>query len=147
MIVNKSLAKEIVALSELSDRPSLVALSYALRHPETWPKDFVWNYSKCTSCAVGLALRLWPDALQLPDGQRAQETWIAREMAMGHRDAVHTFFGLARGYWAVKKRRLWFSTREWTVAWSAVTADHVADAIDAYLKKSERLPERVLTVE
>lgn len=50
-----ALAIEVSALSRLTDRPSLTALSYALRHPGTWPKDFVWDYSDCTTCAIGLA--------------------------------------------------------------------------------------------
>ena len=40
-------------------KPSIAALSYALRHRETWPKDFKWNFFCCTTCAMGLAARLW----------------------------------------------------------------------------------------
>jgi hypothetical protein len=41
------------------DKPSLHALSYALRHPDTWPRSFVWDYKKCDQCAMGLAHGLW----------------------------------------------------------------------------------------
>lgn len=33
-------------------------LVHALRHPETWPPDFEWDYGRCPSCAMGLAWRL-----------------------------------------------------------------------------------------
>lgn len=41
------------------DKPSLHALSYALRHPDTWPEGFMWNYNQCHQCAMGLAHQLW----------------------------------------------------------------------------------------
>lgn len=46
--------------------PSVAALSYALRHRETWPTGFEWNYLRVGSCAIGLADRLWGYAVQLP---------------------------------------------------------------------------------
>jgi hypothetical protein len=39
--------------------PSLSSLSYALRHPETWPDAFFWDYEDCKSCAIGLTCQLW----------------------------------------------------------------------------------------
>ena len=121
----------IAKLSQIADRPSLVALSYALRHPETWPEDFVWDYSDCTTCAIGLATRLWP-SMNCPAEQKVQETWIAREMAMSHREAVNIFFGMApemivRDQWYRKQVKFDFD---------AVRADDVADAIDRYLQVS-----------
>jgi hypothetical protein len=41
------------------DKPSLRGLAYVLRHPELWPSDFVWEFSDCDACAMGLAFRLW----------------------------------------------------------------------------------------
>lgn len=41
------------------DKPSLENLSYVLRHPETWPEGFIWNYAHCSQCAMGLAYELW----------------------------------------------------------------------------------------
>jgi hypothetical protein len=123
-----ALDAEVQALASISDKPNLTALSYALRHPETWPADFVWDYSNCTRCAVGLALRLWPD-LKLPTGQSAQETWIAREMAMSHREAVKIFFKMGP---LKEVKRGWFR-KEFIADYRRVRADDVADAIDRYL--------------
>ena len=39
--------------------PSLENLAYALRHRETWPLGFRWNYCSAYGCAIGLAERLW----------------------------------------------------------------------------------------
>jgi hypothetical protein len=120
---------EVTALSRITDRPNLVALAYALRHPETWPADFVWDYRNCASCAVGLSLRLWP-ALKLPDGQQAQMTWIAREMAMPYGPAKQIFYGLG------PSKRVsdgWFRSK-WVADFKRVSPDDVADAIDRYLK-------------
>jgi len=41
-------------------------LSFALRHPDTWPKDFDWNYADCNRCAMGLAHRMWPKQVPEP---------------------------------------------------------------------------------
>ena len=35
---------ETEALFQDLSKPSLHALSYALRHPDTWPEGFVWDY-------------------------------------------------------------------------------------------------------
>ena len=47
----------------MSDRkngpPSLKPLSFMLRHKETWPEDFEWNFMSCDNCAMGLAKRTW----------------------------------------------------------------------------------------
>jgi hypothetical protein len=41
-------------------KPSLSALSHALRNPDQWPKDFgPWDYSCYGTCAVGLAAKMW----------------------------------------------------------------------------------------
>jgi hypothetical protein len=126
---------EVESLARTTTRPSLHALAYALRHPETWPPDFVWDYSDCECCAVGLALRLWP-ALALPDDQKARETWIAREMAMPHRDAVRIFFRLGPTK-IVTKKDGWFRTKQVRhLDFDAVHADDVADAIDRFLAVS-----------
>lgn len=53
-------------MSNLDDRvkallakPSLEALSYILRHEETWPKNFSWNFDGFFSCAIGLSQQIW----------------------------------------------------------------------------------------
>src|SRR6267142_7011490 len=40
-------------------KPSLKALSHLLRHREMWPQGFIWNYSMCDQCAMGLARAMW----------------------------------------------------------------------------------------
>lgn len=137
--MSDTMTKEVQALSKIMDRPNLVGLSYGLRHPETWPADFVWNYSDCRTCGIGLALRLWPQ-MKMPSGpnqeeaQRAKETWIAREMAMSHREAKNIFFGLYSGAKEVEAGvGFWGRKTRMVKDFSGVTADDVADAIDKYL--------------
>lgn len=48
------------------EAPSMRALSYMLRHQETWPAGFEWNYRNCHSCAMGLAYKTWK-SIQCPD--------------------------------------------------------------------------------
>lgn len=141
---------EVQALSRITDRPNLVALAYSLRHPETWPADFVWDYRNCTKCAIGLSLRLWPK-LQLPQGQMAQQTWIAREMAMPYDAAKLMFFGLGPPirvgrYGAHRRSKGWFRAPHWIADQSAVTPDDVANAIDQYLDGSAVTPDHVANV-
>lgn len=128
-----SIDREVQALSRIADRPNLQALAYALRHPETWPGDFVWDYRECTCCAIGLSLRLWPK-MDLPNSQPARQTWIAREMAMSYREAKTIFFELAPVKTVIVKHG-WFrkKTSRRVYQFACVTPDHVADAIDRYL--------------
>jgi hypothetical protein len=42
--------------------PSLRNLAFILRHKETWPPGFYWNYCRADSCALGLAVRVWKEA-------------------------------------------------------------------------------------
>lgn len=46
--------------------PSLENLAYVLRHRETWPPDFEWDYRKLSCCAVGLSIRLWGCGYYIP---------------------------------------------------------------------------------
>jgi hypothetical protein len=55
----RHLRSKVVANQSNDYSPSLIGLSYALRHPETWPEGFAWNYNDCKSCAIGLACQLW----------------------------------------------------------------------------------------
>jgi hypothetical protein len=52
------IAFPLAAIVDLT-RPSLAALAYALRHRETWPAGFVWNYRYADTCALGLSHQLW----------------------------------------------------------------------------------------
>lgn len=53
---------------------TLADLAWRLRHPETWPPGFKWDYGNCSSCAMGLAVRLldqpFPDDI---------ENWMANQ--------------------------------------------------------------------
>lgn len=42
---------------------TLEGLAWRLRHPETWPKGFVWNFEYCHTCAMGL---LWMELAGAP---------------------------------------------------------------------------------
>jgi hypothetical protein len=136
---DRALSTEVKGLTDIMDKPNLVGLSYALRHPETWPKDFIWDYKSCDACAVGLARRLWATRFSsfplrgrnLEEIQNARETFVAREMAMSHREAKRIFFHLHSDVRKVKDG--WFRSKT-IMDFSGVTADDVADEIDEYLK-------------
>lgn len=133
-----SLDDQVKALVGLSQKPSLVALAYALRHPETWPEGFVWDYGSCADCAMGLASELWSDRKSPdPDDSDAMRSWIAREMALPLGRADDIFFGLAPI--VTKKVKVgWFRSRtEGKPDWDAVYPEDVADAIDRYLASAE----------
>jgi hypothetical protein len=53
--------------------PSLEALAYALRHPETWPKGFAFDFESCPCCAMGLARALWYPREEIG---KSAESWI-----------------------------------------------------------------------
>ena len=55
------------------DQP-LRQLSHALRHPETWPPGFVFNYRRSKTCAIGLAHEL---------GMLPSPGWLAAKKAFG----------------------------------------------------------------
>lgn len=114
-------------LARQAEGPNLPALSYALRHPETWPEGFVWDYGNCRTCAVGLTGKLW--CKSRPSNEPGNTTWIAAEMAMPYRDAQNIFFFLGR--WRTVKNG-WFR-KERKFDRRQVTPDDVADAIDRYL--------------
>jgi hypothetical protein len=114
--------REDTFLQDLS-KPSLHALSYALRHPDTWPEGFVWNYAQCAQCAMRLAHRLWR---QIPRPENDTGTSVmARSFAMPYEEANKIFF-LAHHVWGPFYRQM-----------AAVTPEIVADKIDAYIKRAE----------
>lgn len=103
---------------------TLADLSQRLRHPETWPEGFVWDYGDCASCAIGLAWRL-----TMPADKRKPadwEIWLAEQFPdCGDENgeflndaAWHIFFLLHYGH----------DCRP-----SKITPVMVADAIDAWL--------------
>ena len=103
----------IIARSE----PSLAALSHALRHPETWPEGFEWDYRRVDRCALGLADRLWPDGRKL---------------------LAHLSYATARRIFCDAKPSAW----PWFFRWSRVTPSRVADLLDeemANVAKARRI--------
>ncbi len=132
---------ESEALFRDPDRPSLHALSYALRHPDTWPKGFVWDYSKCTQCAMGLAHALW-NAVP-PTTPSTGASVMAREFAMPYVDARSIFLGSGVKAWGwIPKQvqtegRLWWKKEFLQANHDDVTPEMVADQIDRYLETAE----------
>lgn len=122
-----NLDAEVHALSRIAGKPSLTALAYALRHPETWPEGFEWDYGDCESCAMGLAGELWAKV----DGVLYRD-WIARSMAMPYRAVDDIFFELG---WTKTVRRRFLRRAVVTEVqdMDSVGPDDVADAIDRYL--------------
>lgn len=115
-------------------KPSLHALSYALRHPDTWPKGFVWKYKNCDQCAMGLAHLLWDTIAISNDAERAV-SYAASGFAMPYEEARDIFLG--EGDWMplLVEGHLWWKTTEYD--FKRVTPEMVADQIDAYLERAE----------
>ena len=128
-------------------KPSLVALSYCLRHPETWPEDFVWDYSKCQQCAMGLAHQLWsqaiPAAVIKSNDSETIISLLAKRFSMSYTDARDVFFD------ATCKRHVRITSVKTSLFWTAsavvsykaaklqdITPDMIADDIDAILRKA-----------
>lgn len=129
------------------DKPSLHTLSYALRHPDTWPKGFIWNYKSCDQCAMGLAHQLWKDKVTNAD-KGTGPTIMARAFAMPY-DAARSIFlaeetgrqGRHIANWAPKrdftKGHLWWKTNWVRLDAQSITPEMVADQIDKYLATAE----------
>ena len=101
----------------ITDTPSLEALSYALRHQETWPVGFEWDYSNCTTCAMGLTAQLW-SAASPPPSINAVPRWAFDHLHMPPAASCGIFLRLGGRH---------------HVRHANITPEHVADAIDAYL--------------
>ena len=94
-------------MSNRTNKPTIGALAFALRHKELWPADFTWNFNMCETCAIGLAHRLWPQHIEKPHaGFMAQAFGI---------DAVSARQIFGNGYYSI----------------SPVTPEMVADRLDA----------------
>lgn len=124
----------VEALARQMDKPSLVALSYALRHPASWPKGFDWDYSDCSQCAIGLAYKLWLGKMSTFSTPHAEVSVMAREFEMSWQDADRIF------RWAHRPQNLldWRHFVPRTLI--SVTPDRVADLIDAHLNREGAVP-------
>lgn len=118
-------------------KPSLHGLSYALRHPDTWPEDFYWDYSSCYHCAMGLAHALW-HSIPKANAQNGASL-MARAFAMPYGAANDIFMGV--GDWTPTTKEttgaLWWKKTIAVADADAITPEMVADQIDGYLAKAE----------
>lgn len=125
---------------DLSDlgKPSLHALSYALRHPDTWPEGFVWNYGSCERCAMGLARALWR---QIPKANNDSGASImARQFAMPYGAASSIFMGTDLKWLPTDnftEGHLWWKRYMRRANYGRVTPEMVAAQIDRYLATAE----------
>lgn len=94
-------------------KPSLAELARLLRCREEWPAGFHWDYRFSFSCAGGLAELAWKDA-----------GWYSVRLPAEVYSGVRPPRGLL----------LFFSR---AARMKAVQPEHVADAIDAYLARSQ----------
>jgi hypothetical protein len=109
-----------------ADKPSLENLAYCLRHPETWPPGFVWDFSYCRSCAMGLARVLW-------DAQNAD--WLENSTAVS---TAARFFAMPyetadRVFMSTSWKKPWFGFIPHEIDAESVTPEMVADEIDRHL--------------
>ena len=93
--------------------PSLRALVFALRHKETWPEGFVWDYAHCDNCAMGLAWKMWPQHISQPGVSE-----VSNAISANHIDAATVFLGPAN-----MRDRLRVKT--------PVTPEHIADQLES----------------
>lgn len=100
--------------------PSLRALSHILRNRDLWPKDFIWNFSECTQCAMGLASTLWSETVQSPF-----TCHMAKAFGMNSNTAKAIFCGMHPEN----------NSPTYGVEWDSplITPERVADEIDKYL--------------
>lgn len=125
------------------DKPSLENLSYCLRHPETWPPGFHWDFSQCATCAMGLARALWDNKVAFDDrGDKANEkaaSVVARTFAMPYEMTSDIFLGT--GKWVPRhskiKGALWWKEISTEQNFHAVLPEMVADQIDKHLASAK----------
>jgi hypothetical protein len=117
---DSTIDQSVRALAGVASKPSLVALAYALRHPEIWPEQYArvgWHFADCCACAMGLAGAIWPTDFRFTNDGYPED---------GYFSATRRVFGLSRA----DTGRL-FSTGYDNVF--PVEPFNVADAIDAHL--------------
>jgi hypothetical protein len=127
------LPNEAEALFRDLDKPSLHALSYVLRHPDTWPEDFFWDYTGYDTCAMGLAHAVWKKHVPEPPREYGKgASQMARAFKMPFDKAGNIFFHGASAYrYQLGPLKLWLRP------YGSITPEMVADAIDQYLAAVE----------
>lgn len=114
----------------IPEKPTLKALSYALRHKEMWPTGFWWEFAFIETCAMGLASEIW--------GGASNAMSMSELFDMPLQDARDIF--LNEGNWATVRRSLFSTWFPWVKTPRAdlrkVTPEMVADQIDKYLARA-----------
>lgn len=104
--------------------PTLRTLSTILRDRRCWPKGFVWDYSSCTECAMGLAHQLFKEI------KGADRVAMAEGFKIPEAVASEIFINLP------------FTEKHRNLQYDQITPEMVADAIDQYLVETS---EKVFT--
>ncbi len=113
---------EEIETCDFLNTPSLERLSYLLRHRELWPKGFEWDFPRCDSCAMGLAIAMWH---LTPITRKSREEYYNDWYL-----AISQNFDLDS-----KTMRMFCSPSGYEVSKYTITPEMVADKIDAYLAK------------
>lgn len=110
---------------------TLSILAYNLRHPETWPEGFTWEFNFCDSCAMGLALQLFASIADVDTWEQEDwVSWTARKFAMPYEEVERIF---VTNQWATVPFFFGRFTRR--VPMERITPGMVADEIDRYLAR------------
>jgi hypothetical protein len=117
MKTDAKLLQEVEFFDQI-DVPSLERLSYLLRHQKMWPKDFVWDFSHCQRCAMGLTIAFWNIDVHETWGRVLTSLKMNEIFHMDFESIRNIFFNFGGFY----KCRI-----------SRITPKKVANKIDAYL--------------
>ena len=102
-------------MSNRENKPTIGALSFVLRHKELWPAGFEWDYSRCETCAMGLARLMWPKHVEDHNTDS-----MVKAFGISHDRAGRIFTGSYTYY-----------TRGQISGYEPVRPEHVADALDS----------------
>lgn len=122
-------------------RPSLENLSYALRHPETWPDGFAWNYADCESCAMGLAAKLWESMGEIKEAYAAKNhniTKMAKAFSLSYSASKCIFYDAEKTRFSRERHFFGLIERKIEATHADITPDMVADDIDAYIREARK---------
>lgn len=124
----KLLSNETAFLKDL-DKPVLHNLAYVLRHPELWPKDFVWNFNKCDKCAMRLAHDLWFKNDKWIFDKDNAPSYMARAFAMPLGETQQIFMNKTWSKDKILELPIPFIEKKY----KDITPEMVADEIDRYV--------------
>ena len=107
---------------------TMADLAWRLRHPETWPKGFKWNYGKCTTCAMGLAWAL---------SGRRPEAMLRSNPSRSFGDVIKVLRDVEPEDVPGLQEIFLFLSYHRSVSNRDITPEIVADAIDAHLARKK----------